>query len=182
MFIALIVVASVFLCVKCRDVSDKHFRRIVFISWIVIVVLEIYKQLVFSVEYTEGAFVWDYQWYAFPFQFCSSPLYALPFVALMPDGKLRDAFIGFVAFFSLFAGVAVFIYPNDVFIDTIGTNVQTMIHHCTQIVLGVFSAIYPAVPYIVFFLIYCIGFSIAALAIFSLFYLPIHLISRRKNA
>ncbi len=89
MFIALIVVASVFLCVKCCDVSDKHFRRIVFISWIAIVVLEIYKQLVFSVEYTEGAFVWDYQWYAFPFQFCSSPLYALPFVALMPDGKLR---------------------------------------------------------------------------------------------
>ena len=48
----------------------------------------------------------------------------------------------YMATFSLFAGLAVFVYPNDVFIETIGINIQTMIHHGSQIVFGIFFASY----------------------------------------
>ena len=42
----------------------------------------------------------------------------------------------FLAIFSLFAGLIVYVYPNDVFVHTIGINIQTMVHHGTQVVLG----------------------------------------------
>ena len=129
---------TVFLVLRYRGVSDKTVRRICLGVWITIVALEVYKQLVFSMDVTDGVAAWDYQWYAFPFQFCSSPLYALPFVIWLKDGRLRDAFIGFMATFSLFGGLAVMAYPGDVFISMIGINVQTMVHHGSQVVMGIF--------------------------------------------
>ena len=51
-------------------------------------------------------------------------------------------FIAFTATFCFFGGLVVYIYPNDVFIDTIGINFQTMIHHGLQIVLGIYCITY----------------------------------------
>lgn len=105
-------------------------------------VLEIYKQLIYSVSEVGGSAVWDYQWYAFPYQLCSTPLYLLPFVAFMKEGKTRDSIMSFLSTFAMFGGLAVFIYPNDVFISTIGINIQTMVHHGLQIVLGIYFMVY----------------------------------------
>ena len=44
--------------------------------------------------------------------------------------------------FSLFGGLVVFLYPNDVFVPLIGINLQTMIHHGLQLVLGIFFIVY----------------------------------------
>ncbi len=138
----LVAAATVFLILRCRGVSDRAVRRICLVVWIVVVALEIYKQLVFSMSVTDGTATWDYQWYAFPFQFCSTPLYALPFVIWLKDGRLRDAFIAFFATFSVFGGLAVMFYPGDVFIGMIGINIQTMIHHGSQVVMGIFLFAY----------------------------------------
>ena len=142
MFIAIAILITVLLCIKFKNCDDKIFRRIVFIAWLLLVGLEVYKQIVFTFDYDGTTITGDYQWYAFPFQFCSTPLFALPFIAFLKDGKIRDAVIMYMATFSLFAGLAVFVYPNDVFIETIGINIQTMIHHGSQIVFGIFFASY----------------------------------------
>ena len=81
---------------------------------------------------------WTYHWYVFPFQLCSTPIYILPFIIFLKDGGVRDAFISYMALFSLFGGLVVYLYPNDVFASTMGINIQTMVHHGMQIVLGVF--------------------------------------------
>lgn len=138
LFFALAIVMCVLLCMKYRDAEDKTVRKIIFIGWVIMAALEIYKQLNYSLDYSDTAITWDYQWYAFPYQFCSTPLYAFPLVVFLPSGKVRDAVISFLGFFSLFAGVCVFFYPNDVFISTIGINIQTMVHHGMQIVFGIF--------------------------------------------
>lgn len=135
--LAVTLIASIVLAWRFHNASDKTIRRIIFIFWITLVVLEVYKQLVFSLSVSDNIATWDYQWYAFPFQFCSSPLYAMPFIIFLKDGKIRNAFISFFATFSFFAGFAVMLYPNDVFINMIGINLQTMIHHGTQVALGV---------------------------------------------
>ncbi|MBQ4065400.1 MAG: YwaF family protein [Clostridia bacterium] len=142
LFLALTAATAVFLILRYRDANGKTVRRILGVAWIVMVVLEIYKQLVFSMGVTEGVAHWDYQWYAFPFQFCSTPLYALPFLVFLKDGKVRDAFMTFFTGFSLFAGIAVMLYPGDVFIDMIGINIQTMVHHGMQVALGLFLVAY----------------------------------------
>ncbi len=142
MFIGIVIVATVSLCKFFKDADDKTFRKIVFIGWITIVSLEIYKQLVFSMSVDGEMATWDYQWYAFPFQLCSTPLYVLPFVVFLKDGKVRDAMISFISTFSFFGGLAVFFYPNDVFVGTAGINIQTMIHHGLQIVFGIYFVVH----------------------------------------
>ena len=136
----LVVLATVFFLKKWGNCDEKTFRRIMLFWWITVVLFEVYKQFVFSFTYADGVLTYDYQWYAFPYQFCSTPLYVVPFVAFLPEGKVRDACTFFLGLFSLFAGVAVMLYPGDVFIEMIGINIQTMVHHGSQVVFGIFSA------------------------------------------
>ena len=139
----IVIFAAVLLCVTAKNASDRAFRGIVFTAWVLYVLFETYKQINFSFNYNEGTPYWDYQWYAFPFQLCSSPLYVLPFVFLSRKGSgVRRAAVSFMSFYSLFAGTAVMLYPVSVFIPTIGINIQTMFWHGTQIILGCFFIVY----------------------------------------
>ena len=190
MFMAIIIATTVLLCVFFRNSNDKTMRKIVLIFWIVISVLEIYKQFNFSFSVVDNKLVWDFQWYAFPFQFCSTPLYAMPFIVFLKDGKIRDAFISYMGAFSFFGGIAVFFYPNDVFISTIGINIQTMIHHGTQVVIGIFLLVHQRKKLGIFHYLMGIpvfaGFSIIAIALneiavasglsetFNMFYISRH--------
>lgn len=140
--IAAIAVLTVAVCLLLKNAKQKTFRVFVFVCWLVILLLEVYKQLAFSFELVNGSPVWDYQWYAFPFQLCSVQLFLLPFVFCLKDGKVRTSVMAFLSLFSFFGGLVVFIYPNDVFISTIGINIQTMVHHGLQIVLGIFFIVY----------------------------------------
>ncbi len=132
---------SIIVCRSMRNAPERTVNRFIGFVWVVIVVLEIYKQLNFSFSVEEGRLVWDYSWYAFPFQFCSSPLYILPVIAFRRDGRLRDCAISYMACFSFFAGLAVMIYPGNVYMSTIGINIQTMVHHGMQVVLGAMLAV-----------------------------------------
>ena len=143
MFVGIAIIATVLLCVFGKNAKDKTFRRIVFWCWIVMLVLEIYKQIFYAgLHVRDGHLVWDYQWGNFPFQLCSIPLYLLPFVAFMKEGKVRDSILAFLSTFAFFGGLVVFVYPNDVFVRMIGINIQTMIHHGLQIVLGIYFMVY----------------------------------------
>ena len=140
--VAIIVVSTIAVCLLLKNSKQKTFRIFVFVCWALIFLLEVYKQLVFSFSLTDNKPVWDFQWYAFPFQLCSVQLYLLPFVVFLKDGKVRNAIMAFLTFFSFFGGLVVFIYPNDVFISMIGINIQTMVHHGLQVLLGIFFAVY----------------------------------------
>lgn len=135
-FLLLTVAASAFAVWRFRDASEKTLRRVLLTVWVVLVALEVYKQLVYSLSVSDQTASWSYQWYAFPFQFCSTPLYVLPFAIFPRSERVRSAVMSFLATFSLFGGLAVMAYPGDVFISMIGINIQTMVHHGSQLVLG----------------------------------------------
>lgn len=142
-FAMLILVAAVttVLCVKFKNADKPTVRKILCTIWLVMVSGEIYHQICFAFSYVEGGLVFDYPWYKFPFQFCQAPLYALPFTVFLKDGELRSRFIAFLSSFSLFAGLAVILYPADLFVETAGVNLQTMVHHGLQVVLGVYLSV-----------------------------------------
>lgn len=142
MWVVIMIGLTVFFCIKFKDCSDKTFRIITLVGWIVIVLLEVYKQIIFTFDNNNPTLTADYQWYAFPFQLCSSPLYVLPFIAFMKDNKIRDMLIAYISTFSMVGGLVVFAYPNDVFIEIIGINIQTMVHHGLQIVFGIYFMVY----------------------------------------
>ena len=78
--IGAIIVLTFLLCWRLRNCSKKTFNIIILVAWIVMVLFEIYKQLNYSFSWDGTNAVWDYQWYAFPFQLCSSPLFVFPFI------------------------------------------------------------------------------------------------------
>lgn len=241
MFWAIMIVTIVLLIIFARKVDDKKFRLILIITSSIMILLEIYKQLNFSFDSETGE--WDYQWYAFPLQFCSTPMYAMLLAGLVKKGKFQDMLLMYLSTFCIFAGLCVMFFPGDVFIETIGINIQTMIHHSAMVIIGVYilstrrveftfkkflggaiifagfvlialllniimynsgalngetfnmfyispyfdctlplvSLIYPVVPYIIFLLIYIIGFCLAALVVFYVSKLIFVLIDKNKN-
>ena len=144
--------------------ADRQ-RKVLLITTLVVIVLEIYKQLLYSYHVN-----WDYQWYAFPMQFCSTPMYVGLLAALTKKGTIHESACAYMATFSLFAGAAVMIYPGDVFIDSIGINIQTMICHGSMIFLAIYlmatgyvklgyKTVLKAVPVFAIFLLLAMGLN-----------------------
>ena len=136
-FFGLSVALGIILCVFCKKPSEHFMRRLLFWVSLLVIILEVYKQINYSFSYSDGI-SFDYQWYAFPFQFCSTPMYIGLLAALVKKKKLHDAFCAYLGTFSLFAGLCVMFYPVDIYIGTIGINIQTSICHGAMITLGIY--------------------------------------------
>ena len=139
--LTIVILLTIWLCIRFRDANDKTVRRILCIAWACMLIAEIYKQIVFSMDVTNGIAEWSYSWYSFPYQFCSTPLYVLP-LAVFCRGRIQKSALVYLATFSLFGGLAVMIYPGDVFIRTLGVDIQTMLHHGLQVIIGIFLAVH----------------------------------------
>jgi len=133
--LALTVALTVFLCLRYKNRSEK-IRFMVLAVAVIVLLLEVYKQINYTFSYEDGITA-NYQWYAFPFQFCSTPMYIGLLAGLTKKGKIHEAACAYLATYAVFAGLCVMIYPGDVFIKTIGINIQTMICHGTMISVGV---------------------------------------------
>ena len=124
------------LCIPRRQ-SETHIRRVLLVTSILVIILEIYKQVIFSFP-AANDYAFDYSWYAFPFQFCSTPMYIGLLAGLTKKGKFHDSLCAYLATFGFFAGTAVMLYPGNVFIETIGINIQTMICHGSMITIAIY--------------------------------------------
>lgn len=119
----------------------KNDRKLIFIISILCIGLEIYKQINFSFNYDTVNTWWRYKWYAFPFQFCSTPMYIGLIASVIKSDKIRNYLYSFLATYGLIAGIAVMLYPNQVFTSTIGINIQTMICHGSMVLMGLYLLI-----------------------------------------
>ena len=128
---------TLILCTHYRHVRRETIRKTIVAVALMTIILEGYKQFVFTFEAVKGGIAVDYQWYAFPWQFCSTPMYAGLLTAVFRKGKVHDALAAYLASYSIFAGCCVMFYPAQVCIDTIGVNIQTMFWHGGMIVVGV---------------------------------------------
>ena len=136
--VSIISVLTTLLCKKCKNTSERNERRIAFWVWIVLFAFEAYKQFIYLFKLEEDVLSLSYAWNGFPFQLCSAPLYVLPLIAFLPSGKIREAFASFYGTFVLLGGLAVCVYPGNVFVSTLGINLHTMIWHGSQVFLGIY--------------------------------------------
>ena len=128
----LVILGSVIAITRMKEIPAKKLNLILIIFSGILILFEIYKQLIFSYQAS-----WSYQWYAFPFQFCSTPMYVGLAAGLVKNQKIKEALLAFLATFGLFAGLAVVLYPATVFVSTIGINIQTMVHHGGMAIIGI---------------------------------------------
>ena len=137
-FFALSILAGILLCVTHKKGNDARVRRTVFVTGVIVILLEIFKMFVYSFYIEDNKLLWDFQWYVFPWQFCSIPMYVSLLTGLFKKGKIHQSLVAFLATYAIFAGLCVMLYPNDVFIGEIGINVQTMICHGSMLTIGIY--------------------------------------------
>lgn len=136
MWIVLLVVGTVLFC-KFVKATEKNVFKVVLTTTVISILLEIYKQINYTFTVTDGVITADYQWYAFPFQFCAMPMFIGTLYCIFAKTRARHYFAAFLATFSIFGGLVVYIYPEQVFIETLGINIQTMIYHGFMVLVGV---------------------------------------------
>lgn len=134
MFIGIMIIGVIVVCFLCRRISDSQFRKIMLGIGITLMVLEVFKQLIFA--YDKDTCTWEYDWKQFPFQFCSVPMYVMVLVGFLKECKFRDFLCSFLATFGLFAGIIVMFYPSTVLSPIIVRFCQSMIHHLAMVVGG----------------------------------------------
>lgn len=136
--LVLVVVSAVGLCLWHRKSgSPKRVVDVVFAVAVTVVVMEVYKLVNYSFSYEDGI-GFDFPWYVFPWQFCSTPMYVGILAGIVRKGKVHESLCAYLATYSLFAGAAVMLYPGDVFIGTVGINIQTMFCHGSMIAVAVY--------------------------------------------
>jgi len=137
LFFALSIIAGILLCVTHKKGDDRRVRRAVFVTGVIVILLEVFKMFVYSFVIGDQL-VWDFQWYVFPWQFCSMPMYVSLLTGVFRKGKIHNSLMAFLATYAVFAGLCVMFYPNDVFIGEIGVNIQTMICHGSMLTIGIY--------------------------------------------
>ena len=136
LFFALSIAVGVLLCVYLKD-AEKHAPRVILITAVTALLLEVYKMINFGFSYEDGI-SYAFPWYAFPWQFCSTPMYVGLLAGIVRRGAVHRSLCAYLATYALFAGLCVMFYPNDVFIDTVGINIQTMICHGSMLSVGIY--------------------------------------------
>ena len=141
-FIALIpiIALSILIPLFFRNAEEKVYKRILFIFWVVLIILEIFKQLVKSFHYGDPSY-WEYSVRDFPFSISSMVYYFIPiilFVNKEKHPKIVDAINGYLCLITLATGLVVCVYTKMATSTFIYINIQTFISHGSQVVLGVF--------------------------------------------
>ena len=140
LWITAVIIITITLVTLFSDASNKTTRIIIATIWILMLIFEIIKQIHCSLYVSGDQITWSYNWGAFPYQFCATPLYILPFAAFSRDGWHRRTAIVFLSSFAIIGGLAIFIFPNSVLSGNKFVDFQSMFHHGIQIFLGVYLA------------------------------------------
>ena len=95
--------------VRAADKPFEKLVRILMITGWVLVVLEVYKQLFLYYIVNSGT----YDWWFFPFQLCSVPMYLCILLPVMAPPAQRT-FMAFMGGYTFVSAVATLIYPEDI--------------------------------------------------------------------
>ena len=140
MWIILTLVSIILLYNKKHKYSDKKLKTILFTYGSIALLLELLKQLMWSFNYDHvtNMVTWDYQWYSFPFQLCTTPIYVSLICSFMKDNKIRKSLLSYMAFTTILGSLATIIMPDSCFTEDILVNIHTMWLHCGSLVVSIY--------------------------------------------
>lgn len=139
LWLLIITTAITLIIIFRKRINEKDVRYTILTIGILLILFETMKQLIYSFNWNANTQTssWNYQWYAFPFQFCSTPMYIMLAAGLSKKNLFRESLYAYLGTFALFGGLSVMFYPGDVFCSTIFINIQTMFWHGSMVVVGI---------------------------------------------
>ena len=141
--IILTLIVIIFLYIKKKEHNDKQLKKVLAIYGIISLTLEILKQLIWSFNYDPitNLITWDYQWYAFPFQLCTTPIYVSLICLFLNKGKLRYSLLSYMSYITILGSIATIILPDSCFTSDILVNIHTMWLHLGSFVVSIYLLI-----------------------------------------
>ena len=143
LWIGLIVISITFIYIKRKNYNERKLKIALGIYGIVALILEILKQLIWTFNYDPitNIVTWDYEWYSFPYQLCTTPIYVCLICLFLKDNKLRKSLLSYLSFFTVLGGISTILLPDSCFVSDILVNIHTMWLHCGSFVVSIYLLI-----------------------------------------
>lgn len=136
--IMLVVLGVLFILRKKHN--EKQLKIVIGTYGIVAFILELLKNISWSYTYDTvfNIVTWDYTWYAFPFQLCTTPIYVCLICLFLKKCRVRDYMLSYVSFITIWGSIATILLPDSCLIDEILINVNTMWIHLASFVVSTY--------------------------------------------
>lgn len=122
----------VLLAWRLRGLGEKGCRRLLLGIGGFLIVTEIYKQLFYYYHIGGGS----YQWWIFPFQLCSIPMYFCVIASLLKNGRVKHAMFCFMTTFNLLGGAISFAEPSGLLHDYWTLTWHAFLWHMCLVFVG----------------------------------------------
>ena len=119
---------------RLKNVSEKTNRVILLACGLFLAVSEVYKQLFYYYYIGNNA----YQWWIFPFQLCSVPMYLCLIAPFLKPGKAKNAMYNFMTTFNLLGGFMAFIEPSGIIHSYWTLTLHAFIWHMSLVFIGMY--------------------------------------------
>jgi len=140
MWIFFVIISIVVLFLLRKKHSEKQLKIVLGVYGIIALVLEITKQLIWSFNYDQinNIVTWDYQWYAAPFQLCTTPIFVLIICLFLKNNKLRKSLLSYMAYITILGSFMTILIPDSCFVSDTLINIHTMWLHCGSFVVSIY--------------------------------------------
>ena len=138
--IGIMSIAILLLYLFRKKYNEKQLKWVLFIYGFTAFTLELIKQLIWSFNYDSSTNIvtWDYQWYSFPFQLCTTPIFVSLICAFLKPGKVRTSLFSYLSFVTILGSISTILLPDSCFVETIEVNIHTMWLHLGSFVVSIY--------------------------------------------
>lgn len=112
--------------------KDQIFDRVFFITGLLLTVSEIWKQWCLTMVVNGGV----YDWWYFPFQLCSLPMYLLLVFPWVKGEKARMGVLAFLMDYTLLGSVMVWLEPSGLYYPLTALTLHSFFWHILLTVIG----------------------------------------------
>ena len=117
-----------------RNSGKKGNRIVLTVCGSFLLLSEVYKQLFYTYHIGSGA----YQWWIFPFQMCSVPMYLCLIAPWLKPGKVQQGMYNFMMSFNLLGGLMAFIEPSGIVHEYWTLTLHAFIWHMMLVFIGLY--------------------------------------------
>ena len=140
LWILFIVVSIAILFILRNKHSEKQLKIVLSVYGIIAFLLELLKQLIWAFNYDPitNIVTWDYEWYAAPFQLCTTPIFISLICLFLKNNRLRKSLLSYMAFITILGSITTIILPESCFTSDILVNIHTMWLHFGSFVVSIY--------------------------------------------
>ncbi len=131
-FVGLAVAVS--LALLLRKTTERQNRVVLLVSGLFLLLTEVYKQLFYYYVIGNGS----YQWWIFPFQLCSVPMYLCILCAFLPQSRFKDSLYDFMLAFNLMSGAISFAEPSGLVHEYWTLTLHAFVWHMSLVFIGLY--------------------------------------------